>query len=324
MNRCDTPSCLFECINPPKRSICFSLRSVRRSHAPKQPQVNNMAADQQPHKSPRRFIEPLLVVLLAVLLQASRAFVPCSSPINPSSSRPPALESGGEGTTRLWMSSQPPERLTISEQLKLSPNRWKRSGQSLEPGVGGIWPGKPDAKTYKVRACVRVCVGDDRSSQRSEGARSRVFGPGQGQGRAGGNDDDAACPLTGTCMLACTIPLRQVTVRDPRTNTNYTMDVPEDRYIFWAFEDAGIDLPMVNGHRMCRNGACTTCAVKVMIRMAGYWSVAPLPRSLRPSSHHNQRAGSSSHTHSPRNRAAGRGQGEDGGRAGPAPRNEGS
>lgn len=54
-----------------------------------------------------------------------------------------------------------------------------------------------------------------------------------------------------------------MTVRDPKTNTNYTMDVPEDRYIFWAFEDAGIDLPMINGHRMCRNGACTTCAVKV-------------------------------------------------------------
>lgn len=55
----------------------------------------------------------------------------------------------------------------------------------------------------------------------------------------------------------------QVTVRDSRSGTNYTMDVPEDRYIFWAFEDAGMDLPHINGHRMCRNGACTTCAVRV-------------------------------------------------------------
>lgn len=55
----------------------------------------------------------------------------------------------------------------------------------------------------------------------------------------------------------------QVTVVDPRTKTNYTMDVPEDRYIFFAFEDSGVDLPMVNGKRMCRNGCCTTCAVKM-------------------------------------------------------------
>lgn len=56
---------------------------------------------------------------------------------------------------------------------------------------------------------------------------------------------------------------KQVTVRDLKSGTNFTMDVPEDRYIFWAFEDAGVDLPLINGHRMCRNGACTTCAVKV-------------------------------------------------------------
>lgn len=43
-----------------------------------------------------------------------------------------------------------PKRLTVTEQLKFSPNRWKRNGQPLEPGFGGIWPGKPDAKTYKV------------------------------------------------------------------------------------------------------------------------------------------------------------------------------
>jgi hypothetical protein len=35
------------------------------------------------------------------------------------------------------------------------------------------------------------------------------------------------------------------------------------RYIFFAFEDAGFDLPLINKHRMCRNGCCTTCALKV-------------------------------------------------------------
>ena len=64
-------------------------------------------------------------------------------------------------------------------------------------------------------------------------------------------------------MHACVCPRDQVTVKDPKTNESWTMDVPEDRYIFWAFEDAGIDLPMANGKRMCRNGCCTTCAVKV-------------------------------------------------------------
>lgn len=44
-----------------------------------------------------------------------------------------------------------PKRMTITEQLKFSPNRWRVNGKELEPGVGGIWPGKPDAKTYSVR-----------------------------------------------------------------------------------------------------------------------------------------------------------------------------
>jgi len=35
------------------------------------------------------------------------------------------------------------------------------------------------------------------------------------------------------------------------------------RYIYWAFEEAGVDLPFINRDKMCRNGCCTTCAVKV-------------------------------------------------------------
>lgn len=106
------------------------------------------------HTMPRRKTSPpaplllllLLGLLLAMLLQTARAFLL----LGPSSSPGRTAQRPGEGT-RLW-NSQPPKRLTISEQLKLSPNRWKRNGQPLEPGVGGIWPGKPDAKTYKVRA----------------------------------------------------------------------------------------------------------------------------------------------------------------------------
>lgn len=42
------------------------------------------------------------------------------------------------------------------------------------------------------------------------------------------------------------------------------MDVPVDRYIYFATEDAEVDVPIVNKKRMCRNGCCTTCAVKVL------------------------------------------------------------
>ncbi|CAM9257934.1 unnamed protein product [Ectocarpus sp. 8 AP-2014] len=41
-------------------------------------------------------------------------------------------------------------------------------------------------------------------------------------------------------------------------------DVPVDRYIYFATEDAGVDVPIINKKRMCRNGCCTTCAVKVL------------------------------------------------------------
>lgn len=43
-----------------------------------------------------------------------------------------------------------------------------------------------------------------------------------------------------------------------------SVDVPADRYIFFATEEAEVDVPIVNKKRMCRNGCCTTCAVKVL------------------------------------------------------------
>lgn len=42
------------------------------------------------------------------------------------------------------------------------------------------------------------------------------------------------------------------------------VDVPVDRYIYFAAEDANADVPIVNKHKMCRNGCCTTCAAKVL------------------------------------------------------------
>ena len=50
-----------------------------------------------------------------------------------------------------------------------------------------------------------------------------------------------------------------VKVRDRSTGELYTVEVPEDRYILHTAEEQGAELPF-----LCRNGACTSCAVKVI------------------------------------------------------------
>ena len=41
--------------------------------------------------------------------------------------------------------------------------------------------------------------------------------------------------------------------------TEYTAKVPVNRYILHSLEEQGIELPFA-----CRNGACTTCAVRII------------------------------------------------------------
>jgi len=50
-----------------------------------------------------------------------------------------------------------------------------------------------------------------------------------------------------------------VTVRDRRTGEKFSCEVPDDRYILHSLEQQGKGLPF-----SCRNGACTTCAVRVV------------------------------------------------------------
>ena len=50
-----------------------------------------------------------------------------------------------------------------------------------------------------------------------------------------------------------------IKVRDRATGEEYSLQVPDDRYILHSIEQQGEELPF-----SCRNGACTTCAVRVL------------------------------------------------------------
>ncbi len=50
-----------------------------------------------------------------------------------------------------------------------------------------------------------------------------------------------------------------IKVRDRAKNITYSLQVPSDRYILQSAEKQGTELPF-----SCRNGACTTCAVRVI------------------------------------------------------------
>lgn len=88
--------------------------------------------------------------------------------------------------------------------MKKNTEKWLqvRTAGGFEPGVGGFWPGRPDAKRHKVT----ILSGSD----------------------------------------------------------SYTLMVPVDRYIYFYFEEQGIDLPIVNKQRMCRQGCCTICTGRIM------------------------------------------------------------
>ena len=50
-----------------------------------------------------------------------------------------------------------------------------------------------------------------------------------------------------------------IKIRDRTTGKEHTVEVPEDRYILKTAEEQDAKLPF-----LCRNGACTSCAVKVI------------------------------------------------------------
>ena len=50
-----------------------------------------------------------------------------------------------------------------------------------------------------------------------------------------------------------------IKIHNRQTGNVYTVQVPEDHYILQSVEQQGHKLPF-----SCRNGACTTCAVRVL------------------------------------------------------------
>jgi len=51
----------------------------------------------------------------------------------------------------------------------------------------------------------------------------------------------------------------QIQIHHRQQGTEHKVRVPDDRYILHSVEHQGVDLPF-----SCRNGACTTCAVRVL------------------------------------------------------------
>ncbi len=60
-------------------------------------------------------------------------------------------------------------------------------------------------------------------------------------------------------MAAETPPIYTVTIHHRQADRRYIFQIPADRYILEAAEEQAGELPFA-----CRNGACTTCAVKLI------------------------------------------------------------
>jgi ferredoxin len=59
-------------------------------------------------------------------------------------------------------------------------------------------------------------------------------------------------------------PKFNVTIVSKQTHETFSSMVPNDRYIYSYFEEKEIDVPFINRVKMCRQGCCTVCAVRVV------------------------------------------------------------
>jgi len=51
----------------------------------------------------------------------------------------------------------------------------------------------------------------------------------------------------------------QIKIHHRQIDQHYMVEVPEDRYVLHSAENQGVELPFA-----CRNGACTSCAVRIL------------------------------------------------------------
>lgn len=76
--------------------------------------------------------------------------------------------------------------------------------------------------------------------------------------------------------MTSSVPIYTVKIHDRQHDLYYTVDVPANRYILETAEDQGIRLPFA-----CRNGACTTCAVRILSGQVNQPEAMGLSRSLQ-------------------------------------------
>lgn len=68
----------------------------------------------------------------------------------------------------------------------------------------------------------------------------------------------------------------KIKIHDRQQGTHHTVQVPSDRYILHSVENQGVELPFA-----CRNGACTTCAVRVKAGVVHQPEAMGLSQELR-------------------------------------------
>jgi ferredoxin len=87
-----------------------------------------------------------------------------------------------------------------------------------------------------------------------------------------GHCNEALKQLSGGWAEDDQAPKHIVTIISRDGYQKFSLEVPENRYIFACFEDQGVELPIANKDKMCRQGCCTTCAARVLsgdVRMGG-------------------------------------------------------
>lgn len=68
----------------------------------------------------------------------------------------------------------------------------------------------------------------------------------------------------------------KIRIHNRQTNTDHTFSVPDDRYILQSVENQSGNIPF-----SCRNGACTTCAVRVLAGQVHQPEAVGLSQKLR-------------------------------------------